>query len=675
MPFAPDTVWKKEKNAGLVVGNAALAADVSPSGRMFQRILVNPPCFEEGKNGIAPAGESGWFFTVDGETLPDAALEWEVLERDYPRFRDRAALPGGITVERTAFAPIAVNDTEPMFLPAILMSLRFSGDLAAHRVTAAFLWLLPDALCGEALPSAPAFRALEHCAVAERGCAFVGMCGGDDPHTAGGGTLGLAASLPAVCGDAELRCWFGVLTPEHRFRAHADSAAELSETVSRDFESLAALLEEWIACVPNTGDEQILRYTRWYMQAAVMLTKADAAGRVITMGYRELNQRDSFWTSYLHLAFWPALEQTMIRESCLWQRPNGKIPTTIYPKYERQRDIDINEYFCLRIGRYYRYHRDLPFLRFCWPYFERAVCFLHSMDRDGDGLPEQAPPEDPLCFWADWKDVKGVIGRKLAPHFVLLWLAVLKEGAFLANALGDKEAAARYEADFARAEHQANLPVEAGGLWQNDHYAEVWYDGRNAPELLIDQTVGMAFGVVPKDRAERIRKALERGEQAAGIPETYPFREEMEYAPGEYHNGGIWPFLVFCDCLGRYLDGDAKDAERLIRKIGLWDLEKPGDWAPNEYLNGRTMENRGFEVQGWSSALFGALTHGAFPFSWEGNGLRLEVCVPDRDFCTKLVLPQPFGVTEIGRKNGVLYYNAPPGLRLTLCEGPAAQRG
>ena len=226
------------------------------------------------------------------------------------------------------------------------------------------------------------------------------------------------------------------------------------------------------------GDEQILRYTRWYSQAAVMLTKSDVTGRVITMGYHELNQRDSFWTSFVHLSFWPKLEQAMLRESCLWQKGGRKLPTTILPKYERETDVDINEYFCLRIARYFHWHRDLPFLRECWPHFCRSVEFLLTLDRDGDGLPEQAPPENPLCFWADWKDVKGIVGRKLAPHFVLLWLAVLQEGILLSQALESEKSEAWFRELFQRAKAQTELPVQEGGLWQGDHYTELWYDGR-----------------------------------------------------------------------------------------------------------------------------------------------------------------------------------------------------
>lgn len=221
----------------------------------------------------------------------------------------------------------------------------------------------------------------------------------------------------------------------------------------------------------------------------------------------------------------------MLRESCLWQREDGKLPTTILPKYERETDVDINEYFCLRIARYFHWHRDLPFLRECWPHFCRSVEFLLTLDRDGDGLPEQAPPENPLCFWADWKDVKGIVGRKLAPHFVLLWLAVLQEGILLSQALESEKSEAWFRELFQRAKAQTELPVQEGGLWQGDHYTELWYDGREISSVLQDQTVGMAFGVVEEERAGAIWQALSRGRTRAEFRKPIPSGKRWSMNP------------------------------------------------------------------------------------------------------------------------------------------------
>ena len=653
--------WKPEERRGLVAGNASISGDVSPRGRLFQRIVWNPPCFEDGRNGMREGGESGFLITAGGKTKKDAELSWTVLERDYPRYRAKAQVLPGLSVEVCAFAPLAPGDTEPMFLPSLLVSLSFEGE-TAEEVAVTWAWK-PTREMLEGSYSAPVCLQKEAgCFRAERGDAFLELSGGEMGGLGPCGRSGLFSVETSfrMQGKRRVQAMLGYFPKEHRFRIHAESTGSLCGRLRQEFPHLEEQVEEWILSLPQVGDEQILRYTRWYSQAAVMLTKSDVTGRVITMGYHELNQRDSFWTSFVHLSFWPKLEQAMLRESCLWQREDGKLPTTILPKYERETDVDINEYFCLRIARYFHWHRDLPYLRECWPHFCRSVEFLLTLDRDGDGLPEQAPPENPLCFWADWKDVKGIVGRKLAPHFVLLWLAVLQEGILLSQALESEKSEAWFRELFQRAKAQTELPVQEGGLWQGDHYTELWYDGREISSVLQDQTVGMAFGVVEEERAGAIWQALSRGENEGGIPETYPFREEMEYEPGVYHNGGIWPYLTFCDCMGRYRMGAWEDAERLIRKTGHYDLEVPGDFAPNEYLHGITLENCGFEIQGWSSALFGTLTHGAFTVERPDElSAVIHVNFPERDFATRLLLPEPVGTILVGRRDGVLFHSDP----------------
>lgn len=668
-------VWPNEKNIGLVVGNASLAAGASPGGRLFGHIQWNPPCFEEGKNGMVSGGGSEFYFEIDGVRKADSELKWIVMENTYPVYRARALVREGLSVEVCAFAPLSPDDMEPMFLPVICTSLRFTAEKGTHDLLAGFFWQAEREMLGDSYDAAPHLLQKEGWCMVQRGDAFVAFDGceqGKAPENLDFGQMELQAARRLSASESwELKSWFGYFPAAQRWRRNLGSAESLCEQVRQAFPRLWKKTQEWIEDIPHVGDDTIWNYTRWYSQAAVLLTKADCTGKVITMGYRELNQRDSFWTSYVHLYFWPELERVMIRESCQWQREDGKVPTTILPVYERQVDVDINEYFCLRIARYYRRYRDLEFLGEYWENFKRSVDYLLSRDLDSDGLPEQAPPEDPMCFWADWKDVRGITGRKLAPHFVLLWLAVLQEGIYLAHEAGDAKKEQEYQERFQDARAKTDLAPEQGGLWESDCYREVWYDG-NVPDcVLIDQTVGMAFDVVDFSRAERIYQELGKGENKAGIPETYPFRENMEYPPGVYHNGGIWPYLVFCDCMGRYRYGRWQEAESFIRRIGYYDLEAPGDWAPNEYLNALTLENCGAEIQGWSSALFGTLTHGAFSLSRQNNDeAELTVNFPQRDFSTFLLLPEPYGKVRIGRKEGKLFCDTfwKGGARLTLKE-------
>jgi len=653
-------LFEKESKTGLVIGNSTISASVTGNGRLYGRLLYNPPYFTAGDNSLREAGECGFTFGADGKTVSDCELHWNVRDKAYPKYEADAKIDGELSVSVLAFSPLSINDEELIFAPAAVTEFTLVNSSSADKtVNVSCEWHpTTDALrasfgkAGELSPVSDT-----HAMVSE-GDAFISAFGGSDfvADVGENGHVSLTATVTVPAGESAT-CVFllGIFEKDHRFRMKHGSAAEVCRYFEKNYAFLRGEIFDFVSAVPSLGDEKIYLYTRWYMQAAILLTKSTVTGEVMTMGYTELNQRDSFWTSFLHVSLWSSLERDIIRLSARWMRPDGKIPTTLLPKIERDFDIDINEYFCLRIARYYRFHRDRSFLEETYGAYLRSVDFILGFDRDGDGLPEQETPDNPMCFWGDWKDVLGVIGRKLSPHFCLLWLAVLKEGAFLAREMEDAEHAHRFDSLYAKAYETVNRDVSDGGLWAGDHYAEVWYDGREMTEILEDQTVGLIWGVVPPERVAMIYNALSRSENEFGIRETYPYRpDSFGYVGGDYHNGGIWPYLMFCDIMSRYVNGYADDAERLIRKIGRADLELPGDFAPNEYLNGDTGENCGKEIQGWSSALYGAVTHGAFGISHTGER---EITVDlrfARDFETVLVLPKRFGRVKLSSKNGEL---------------------
>lgn len=99
--------------------------------------------------------------------------------------------------------------------------------------------------------------------------------------------------------------------------------------------------EQFSSAIPRIGMEDIDSYIRWYMVPAVSLTKYTRDGDLLTMGYCELNQRDSYWTTWTHLVLFRDAEKKMIDESAAAQLPTGKIPTTILPDINRDDDLDI----------------------------------------------------------------------------------------------------------------------------------------------------------------------------------------------------------------------------------------------------------------------------------------------------------------------------------------------
>lgn len=442
--------FEKEAKTGLVIGNSTLSAAVTGRGRLYGRIQYNPPYFDYGMNSLREAGECGFEFEVGSGSVRDCDLRWRISENTYPRYTADSMLPDGTELSVLSFAPLSARDEETLFIPCLVTEYSISNPSDEEKQMEIGLEWQPtkDALRDSFGKQGEVTQIGTNHFLIDEGDAFLSAFGGE--KCAGSvscdGCIRLTANV-TIPARKQKKCvlLLGIFEPNHRFWMKFDTAGDICRYIMAEYTRIWEDLSDFIAVVPNVGDEQILRYTRWYMQAAILLTKSAKTGEVMTMGYTELNQRDSFWTSFVHLCLWSGLEKEIIRLSARWMRPDGKIPTTILPRIERHYDIDINEYFCLRIARYHRYHRDMGFLEEMYDFYRRSVVFLLTFDRDGDGIPEQDTPDNPLSFWGDWKDVPGVSGRKLAPHFCLLWLAVLKEGAWLAGEMEDFETKSRYE--------------------------------------------------------------------------------------------------------------------------------------------------------------------------------------------------------------------------------------
>ena len=415
----------------------------------------------------------------------------------------------------------------------------------------------------------------------------------------GGAAVSASERVP---GEGSVTLRFMLICHDQRgfYAERYPDMAGLAAFVATDWKQFAEDRNQLLDLLPRTHDEQIDQYNRWYLQAGVLLTRVTSEG-VLTMGYSELNQRDSFWTSWVHLVLWTDLERAMIEESAQFQRPNGKIPTTVLPVIDRGDNIDINEYFNLRIGRYYEWTHDLEFIRQMWPSFKLSIEYLKSVDKDGDGLLDQG------SYWGDWKDVKGVEGRKAAPHFEFLWLAVLKYAKRICTNLRRHRC---IRGVFLAIRFLLRGDPCAGGTgrtleWQV--YTSRWYDGRGDEHVQEDQCVGPLYGVAPEDRQASIYRALDGNMSPWGMRDTYPYRERFSHEGGDYHNGAIWVFLNFADALSRFVSGRIAGAEEIMRRVGHRDLE---DYMPAEYLDGNTGASGGKPIQAWDADFFATVFFG-----------------------------------------------------------------
>jgi hypothetical protein len=580
---------------GYPVANFALTVNASADGNLYGRIMQNP-----GQLGdwLADRGAVTLSIEKDGQGHSFADFEKKTVQRAFPFVRNTYAQSPltPATLQLTTFCPLAVNDVDISALPALLLELDCTNPSStAESFT---LVITPEALMKE---GAQATGNNNFSGVGTAQCQIT--CNSATQWRDG------ALHIPLALAEHEQKTLHIALSFYDGQWISANQFAGIAELTAFIHKNWPALKEKTIlfdAAIPQTGDVELDNYLRWYLIPGISLTKCTKNNEILTMGYRELNQRDSYWTSWLHLVLFKDAESKMIAESITWQQPSGKIPTTILPLIERHDDLDINAFFILRTARFYQYYHDRDRLVTCWPALKKAMDWLLSRDNSGDGLPVQ------VSFWGDWKDVQGVQGRKYSPFSGLIYLAALKQMIFLSGEAGDDASAEKYRAAFQKGSHFINRTVNGGGLWNGRYYCQRWHDGTVNDHLLQDQMIGVLFDVVPPERATSIIKALnEKSLTAYGIAETTPYYPaSWGYPPATYHNGGVWPWLSFMDCWARIRQGRPTEAIALVKTVAHADLVASDDWSPNEYLNSLTGENLGFQLQGWNAGLFGLVYFG-----------------------------------------------------------------
>lgn len=579
---------------GYPVANFGITANVSADGSFVGAVLRNPGALG---SWLEDMGVVDVLIEKNGSTYRMSDFAMRSMERSFPFAKGEysGAPLATAKVGATLFCPLALNDMATSALPVIMIELDFTGGDESEDFGIVFR------------PSKVAEDTQNFDTDLFTGFGNDKVLIAADRSGASAGGSGLKVNMSLRPGEKKsLRALLVYYDPDWVSAKDFASPQEIAAFVYSVWDDLKARTESFAGMIPQTGDRELDTYLRWYMIPGISLTKCTRNGEVLNMGYCELNQRDSYWTSWLHLVMFRDIDRKMIEESIAAVGESGKVPTTILPLIEREDDLDINAFLLLRIARYYRLYHNKDDLRQWWPVMKRVMDWLISRDTSGKGLPMQ------VSFWGDWKDVGGIEGRVYSPFSGLIYLAALKNMEAMAVECDDSRAEAVYAEAYAKGYSFINSPVEEGGMWNGNYYCQIWNDGSVNTRLLQDQTIGVLLGVVPDDRCESIINSLNKTNLTPyGICETYPYYpDSFGYEQGTYHNGGIWPWVSFMDDWARLRMGRRNEALNLVKTVAEADLVASGDWAPNEHLNSRTGENLGFKLQGWNSALFGLVYFG-----------------------------------------------------------------
>ena len=177
-------------------------------------------------------------------------------------------------------------------------------------------------------------------------------------------------------------------------------------------------------------------------------------------------------------------------------------------------------------------------------------------------------------------------------------------------------------------EFQARSHEHEGlALPNSPHYAagsfKIFHDNRCD---VLGNSLAILTKIANPERAERLIDYIEtscelmraRGELLGELPPCFfPYmqpgdddwrpRYQIYNQPGEYHNGGVWPFVcgfyvAACVTAGRHRLAQQK-LEALARLVKPWH-ENECEWGFNEQVRAQTGEPIGRDWQTWSAAMF-----------------------------------------------------------------------
>jgi hypothetical protein len=343
-------------------------------------------------------------------------------------------------------------------------------------------------------------------------------------------------------------------------------------------------------------DEKSLASIEQAKEAALHILLHNARGpfqglpRTAGWGYPEPYTRDMMISSLGFLAtsneeLADALRRTLVALATN-QTPRGHIPSLAHDPADRGAS-DTTPLFLFGLAVYRKSANQPEFLNEA---AQKALKWMQYQSPDDRVMVSQLPT-------SDWRDEQWVMGYGLYVNTMVYAYLLL---------YGEHESAAQLRELMNRLEvcGEAKNPHEHEGLVvpSKPYYALYSYKVLNLVAWIEAECEAMR----------------DRGELAVDLPPClFPYilphhadwhpRYERFNWPGDYHNGGVWPFVCGFYVAACVAAGRMDMAERKL--LALTELVKPWhenevEWGFNEWIHAQTGKPSGRDWQTWSAAMY-----------------------------------------------------------------------
>ena len=293
------------------------------------------------------------------------------------------------------------------------------------------------------------------------------------------------------------------------------------------------------------------------------------------------------------------------------QTERGHIPSLVHDKEDRG-SSDTTPLFLLGVGIFRKVTGEHGFLKEA---VEKALIWMEYQSPSDRYLVAQQPT-------SDWRDEQWVTGYGLFVNTLVYSYLRL---------FGQNERADRMRQEMSRFTITAGTihhHIHEGLVVKHKPYYAFWSYKIHSSERfdLLGNSLAILSGIASPSRADEMISWIEgecaelrnKGELVLDLPPNFfPFirpedpdwhkRDEIYNKPGEYHNGGIWPFI--CGFYVAALVAAKKYTLASEKLIALTHIIKISnsvslDFGFNEWLKAQDGKAMGQDWQTWSAALY-----------------------------------------------------------------------
>ncbi len=293
------------------------------------------------------------------------------------------------------------------------------------------------------------------------------------------------------------------------------------------------------------------------------------------------------------------------------QSPLGHIPSLVNDKTDRG-SSDCTPLFIMAVALFRKAVGDKKFLEAA---LNKAVRWMEYQSPANRSMVAQMPT-------SDWRDEQWVIGYGLYVNtIVYIYLRLMRQNE---RALDLQEKMDRFIVPIL---NPPKIVREGFKIKDKPYYAMWTYKLYQSERFdLLGNSLAIISGLASPMRARKIIKWIENqidvlkssGDLAIDLPPNlFPFirptdpdwmpRYEIYNRPGEYHNGGVWPFVCGFYIAALVKAKQYKLAER--RLLVLTELIRPAKEANvkfgfNEWFKAQNGQPSGEDWQTWSAAMY-----------------------------------------------------------------------